>query len=303
MKKLTQKIAHLCLIACLISLLPARASAWGGEGHRITARVAWARMKQSTRDKITAILGSEVALKAAANWPDTLYSDPERYGYTFKWHFVDIPTNTDHKYLASRDCKQNEGECVIKALASQRVRLMNTSTGAGKRLNALRFIIHFMGDLHQPLHCAQDNDDAGGNGKAVCFFGVCTAKSGGKVKNANLHMTWDKLMIQHTKISEDDYVEKIVSRIEAMSQSELDEILAGDTVKWAEDAHQIAFTHAYALPTPTKKKKFSKKTQKYYYIDSYALGQEYHDDNIGHVDNQLLKGSVRLAAMLDEIFN
>jgi hypothetical protein len=290
MKKLIRQITHLCLIACLVSLLPARASAWGGEGHRITARVAWARMKQSTRKKIIAILGSEAALRPAATWPDTLYGNPQQYSYTFKWHFVDIPTDSNHKYLASRDCKQSAGECVIKALAAQRLVLKNASSSAGKRLNALRFIIHFMGDLHQPLHCAEDQGDAGGNGKAVCFFGVCAEQSG---KKYNLHMTWDKLMIQHTKVSEDKYVQNIVNRIKGMSQSELNDILAGDTVAWAEDAHQIAFNHAYDLPDPTTKKK---KTY-------YDLGQAYQDANIGFVDEQLLKGGVRLAAMLDEIFS
>jgi nuclease S1 len=289
--------ARASLILCLVALTPARAAAWGGEGHRITARVAWAKMRQTTRNKIVAILGNSGSLESAAVWPDTLYSKPAQWGYTYRWHFADIPTDSDHKYLASRDCvKESEGDCVINAIARERATLAGGGN-ASQRRNALRFLIHFVGDLHQPLHCAEDEKDVGGNLKPVCFFGVCWESSG---KNKNLHMTWDKLMIQHTGVSEDDYVADIVERIDGMSQSELRAIRAGDPVAWAEAAHRLAVDNAYA-PLPEPKKKFNKKKKKYY--NYYLLGQEYHDRNIGHVDGQLLKGGVRLAAILDEALN
>ena len=298
MTKHLDLLARAWLVLCLVALAPARAAAWGGEGHRITARVAWAKVRQTTRNRILSILGGSGSLEQAATWPDTLYGNPEQWGYTFRWHFADIPTDSDHRYLASRDCvKESEGDCVINAIARERATLAGGGSSASQRRNALRFLIHFVGDLHQPLHCAEDNRDEGGNLKPVCFFGVCWDSSG---KNKNLHMTWDKLMIQHTGINEDDYVDRIVARIDQMSQSELSAIRAGDPVAWAEAAHALAVANAYG-PLPAPRRKLNTKKNRYY--NYYMLGQEYHDRNIGHVDGQLLKGGVRLAAILDEVLN
>jgi hypothetical protein len=135
-----------------------------------------------------------------------------------------------------------------------------------------------------------------GNLKPVCFFGVCWESNG---KNKNLHKTWDKLMIQRTGLSEDEYVAEILDRIEGMNQSELNAILEGDPARWAEDAHMIAVEQAYKLPEPRRKKN-TKKNKFYRY---YMLGQEYYDENIVFVDQQLLRGGVRLAAILDEALN
>lgn len=293
--KLKRSLASLCAAACLLALVPARASAWGGEGHRITARVALARVRPATRARVLQILDGFGSLEHASTWPDTLYGNPAKYAYTFRWHFVDIPTDSDHSYSAPRDCaKTHEGDCVINALARERAVLADANASAGQRRAALRFVIHFMGDLHQPLHCAEDDGDEGGNLKPVCFMNKCWDSKG----NYNLHKTWDKLMIQHTGLGEDAYVQKILDRLAQMSQSEVDGLLAGDTVRWAEDAHRIAFERAYDLPKTKKKKKNPKKKKTYEYI---VLGPKYHKDNIGHVDGQLLRGGVRLAALLDEV--
>jgi hypothetical protein len=297
MKKDLKRMVPVCLIVSLFVLTPLQTFAWGGEGHRITARVAWARIRPTTRTKILQILNNNGSLEHASTWPDTLYGNPDNYGYTFHWHFVDIPTNSNHEYKESRDCKQSdEGDCVINAIARERETLKNEGGNANKRRAALRFILHFMGDLHQPLHCAKDSEDEGGNLKPVCFFGTCWESSG---KNLNLHKTWDKLMIQRTGLSETNYVDKIVNRINQMSQSEINAILVGVPVNWAEDAHNIALNNAYILPEPQEK--YNPKKHKTYYY--YMLEQDYHDKNIKHVDEQLLKGALRLAALLDEVLN
>jgi nuclease S1 len=295
MKKRLMPLAPFLLAACLTTLLPARAAAWGGEGHRITARVAWARMKPETRAAVLKILDGFGSLEHASTWPDTLYGNPAKYGHTFRWHYVDIPTESDHRYSPDRDCAQTAGgDCAVNAIARERLVLADDSTPAFKRRAALRFVIHFVGDLHQPLHCAEDNNDEGGNLKPVCFMGKCWESSG---KNYNLHRTWDKLMILHTGLTETRYVEKILERVAAMTGDEVAAVIAGDPVAWAEDAHRVAYERAYKLPATKKNKKNPKKNKVYTY---HILGPKYHKDNIGFVEDQLLRGGLRLAAVLDE---
>src|SRR6187431_287238 len=143
-------------------------SAWGAVGHRVVARIAWALMTPTARSQATALLevqpdlipkAGQDAFVAAGTWADEVRSTrPESYN----WHFVDIPVDQP-SYDAKRDCPPTEkGDCVIAEIARAQVELVESGRSIPLKGEALKFLIHFVGDLHQPLHSV-DNHDRGGN--------------------------------------------------------------------------------------------------------------------------------------------
>src|SRR5947207_2280907 len=169
------------LSICLISSLSAPSLAWGTKGHRIVAIIATEYLSNKARQEIVKLLGSE-SLASIANDADQIRnSHPE----TAPWHFVDIENNFTN-YDPVRDCAEttdNEtthGDCIIEAIRHFKTVLGDPSESREKRARALIFLVHFIGDLHQPLHCA-DNHDQGGNEVKVLNFG----------KRTNLHSIWD----------------------------------------------------------------------------------------------------------------
>ena len=171
-------IASLCLAFYLVALLPARAAAWGRDGHQIVAAIARARLTQlkaknalKNIDSIlkptpgTSILRQPRDLFQASVWPDEVRGSDE-YGFADNLHFVSIVLNQDgapDKYIKSRDCRASskipqvpEGVCIIGALEHYTRVLDDPAATKAARIEALSFVVHFMGDIHQPLHTSED---------------------------------------------------------------------------------------------------------------------------------------------------
>lgn len=263
------------VLPVLLSLVPAL-TAWGPKGHQIVARVAAPHLSPKARAGVAAILGLPAdaslarlaaELAAISNEADRIRaSEPE----TANWHFVDIPLK-ENRYHAARDCAQEEGrgDCIINALARERNNLKSSSPAVRSR--ALMFIVHLVGDLHQPLHAA-DNGDRGGNNLKVKLLG----------KSSNLHRVWDSGIIDLYDLSEEEYADFLLDLIGPPSS--VAAIQKGDPVAWAEEAHLIARNSAYKLP---KNKR---------------LGDAYVDANGAVIDQQLLRAGLRLAAVLNSAF-
>jgi hypothetical protein len=281
-------------------ILPQPALAYWDYGHQVVARIAEANVRPATRARIAALLRQQQLLETptcpartmaeASVWADCIKGLGPRFSYAASWHYQNVHVCKPFDLKAA--CR--DGHCVSAQIERQVALLKDKTLPTRERVQALAFLIHFVGDLHQPLHCAEDNNDEGGNLKPVCFMGKCWESSG---KNYNLHRTWDKLMILHTGLTETRYVEKILERVAAMTGDEVAAVIAGDPVAWAEDAHRVAYERAYKLPATKKNKKNPKKNKVYTY---HILGPKYHKDNIGFVEDQLLRGGLRLAAVLDE---
>src|SRR5438270_13254518 len=147
---------------------------WGPEGHNLVARLAEPRLTAAARARVAEILGPGAPLASVSSWPDQIRrARPE----TGPWHYVDIPIDQPHLDLA-RDCANHD--CVIAKIEEFEKALSDPATAPEMRREALMFIVHFIGDMHQPLHCAT-NHDKGGNDVMTDFFG----------KPMNLHSVWD----------------------------------------------------------------------------------------------------------------
>lgn len=174
------------LILCLLCLMPAHAAAWGGAGHHIIARVALEYLTPKAKDAVTELLGKEDIVSVSTYADEVRSLRPE----TSAWHFVEMPRNAQ-AYVPTRDCvATSRGYCTVAAIEMLE-RILQRRDGKvsdEERTDALKFLVHLVGDLHQPLHCGYE-DDAGGNRIKVTFFGLLT----------NLHVVWDTRMIEYTR--------------------------------------------------------------------------------------------------------
>ena len=179
--RLAAALAALCLIAA-----PARA--YWEYGHETVASIAWQQMRPDTRRAVAALLrqgrlldtpGCPVAtIEQASLWADCIKPLDERFAYAYSWHYqnVDVCGAFDLK----APCK--DGNCVSAQIERQARLLADAKVPQRERLMALAFLVHFVGDLHQPMH-AGDHGDLGGN-RVAANYGII----GGR---ANLHGIWD----------------------------------------------------------------------------------------------------------------
>src|SRR5215213_8716979 len=185
--------------------LPAHVFAWGREGHAIVAQIAESRLTPKAKAAIDDLLPKQATMSSVSSWADSIRKEREE---TATWHYVDIPYEM-RAYDAARDGKN--GNNVIDKIVDFANVLNDRTRPAAEREEALKFLIHFIGDLHQPLHCAERNEDKGGNFRLVFFLDEPQA--------VNLHRTWDSVILKHVmgkgqkKLSNSEYAKKIADSI------------------------------------------------------------------------------------------
>ena len=265
----------------VLSVLAARpVMAWGPDGHTIIATVARDTMSQAARTEFDRLLAA-TSLEDASNFADIYrQSHPE----TAPWHFVDIPRSVGH-YDAARDCPG--GACVVEAIDHLSAEIANPATDSATRVLDLKLLVHFIGDIHQPLHCTDDGD-RGGNEKKLCSDPLCRPKCGSPCcTSCNLHSAWDGGLVQSHGLSRDAYVALLESRIAALSTAELLQLSGGTPEDWANEAHQMGIDKAYAGLKPSGTK--------------FAVDEEYISKATAVVEDQLLRGAIRLRKTLDAV--
>jgi hypothetical protein len=269
------------LIALAIAMSPravAPVSAWGAVGHRVVARIAWALMTPAARTQAATLLdGDQDAFVAAGTWADEVRSTrPE----TYNWHFVDIPVDQP-RYDAKRDCPSTEkGDCVIAEIARAQIELVETGRAIPLKGEALKFLIHFVGDLHQPLH-AIDNHDRGGNDVKVA------ALRGDEGRATNLHSAWDTGLINLSTETEAARAERLLADLQARPPA-----ASLDVVKWAEESHDVGVNVVYRYPS------FSLTGPA---ADPIALDEAYRKEATSTIDGRLAVAGARLAALVNAL--
>jgi len=269
----------LCLLAIAWLQVPA-VGAWGVIGHRVVARITWGLLTPAARAQATSLLGdAPEAFVAASTWADEVRSArPE----TYNWHFVDIPYGETH-YDAVRDCPATErGDCVIAEIARASADLADTGKATVQRAEALKYLIHFVGDIHQPLHCI-DNHDRGGNDVRVLAL---RADDG---RNTNLHAAWDTGLINLSTETEAARGDRLSAAVLDMHPGDLDL----DPIKWAEHGHATAERVTYKYPS------FSPAGPG---PDPIGLDETYRTRAAAAIDYQLQLAGHRLAVLLNSLF-
>lgn len=190
------------LSAALLLGLASPAFAWGQLGHRLVADLAQDELTPAARRQVDALLEGEKepTLAGIANWADQIRGT-ELGKATSKWHYADIAEHGCGQYDAARDCPK--GDCVIEAIRRQAAILADRSQPVDARRQALKFVVHFIGDVHQPMH-AGFSRDKGGNTVQVR---IPTADGGDR--GGNLHSLWDSGLIEKTGLDEAAYLAKL----------------------------------------------------------------------------------------------
>jgi len=266
------------------------AAAWGDLGHRVTALIAYRHLTQAVRNKVDALLASDgngltaPDFASRATWADKYR---ENHRETAAWHFVDI--EIDHPDLAAA-CfgfpRLAPGQlaslgpaqdCVVDKIEEFAAELRNPATPRAERLAAFKFLIHFVADLHQPLH-ASDHEDRGGN-----CIGLSPSPDG---HSSNLHAWWDTGVVEALGGSAQD----IATRLDALiSSGQAKAWAAGDPKAWVRESFQIARNDVYALPSrPTCGQH-----------GSVALSAAYQATARRDAAVQLEKAGIRMAVLLN----
>lgn len=259
------KIVITMLVVCLCA---PSAFGWGNAGHQIVARLAQEQLSDDVEQEVRAILGQQW-MSSVATFPDQ-FRTTRGGGVTGEWHFTDI--DKEHAdYDAARDCALDD--CVTMRIERMKELLADKTQKQATRSDALTFLIHFAGDLHQPFHCAtgklpDGSSDRGGNGVPVSFDG----------NNSNLHSTWDSGIIGRRQLSNADYVQHL--KDEVIGTQDASAFEGGTTIEWTDEAHDIA-VEFYVAPNTT-------------------LDEEYLDKAATAIDLQLVRASMRLARLITE---
>jgi hypothetical protein len=260
------RVVSFDFVLLLVLLTTARpAFGWGPEGHRAVAMIAAKNLTPEARAKAQALLTPHDTLAALSVWADDIREEHQETG---PWHYIDIPlaAPTIDMY---RECPG--GNCVVAKIAEYAAVLRNKSADPAVRREALEFVVHFVGDLHQPLHCA-DNNDAGGNKVQVVFLG----------QPSNLHAVWDVGIIRSEKQRGAQLAATLENRI---TREQRLAWVRGSVADWALESHALAVKVAYGkLPSGT----------------TPNLGDDYLNAALPVVEEQIEKAGIRLAHLLNE---
>jgi len=220
--------AKTCAATLLIVLASiSNAHAWGTAGHRVVAELAEQFLEIPTARQVRDLLALEnvTTLANVSMWADQIrLQRPE----TARWHFVNIPIDpppgTPAAYEPKRDCPLDN--CVVAKIGQLTSVLGDPNSPPWQRLEALKFLVHFVADIHQPLHCA-DNNDGGGNGIGVEFNGTPTT----------LHAVWDTgILASALDTDERGYALALARSITETQAS----AWSGSALDWANESYRIA---------------------------------------------------------------
>jgi hypothetical protein len=263
-----RRLSRLILLLILFFYLPIQSMAWGQLGHRIVGEIADSYLTAKARAEIQKILGTE-SIAIASNWGDFIKSDTS-YKYLDAWHYINFEKNLSYeqmKDVLQSDTTVKDAYSAINFLVKE---LKKKSLPKDKKQMYLRLLIHIVGDVHQPLHVSAVGT-TGGNDVKVQWFGAAS----------NLHRVWDSEMIDNQQLSYTEYVKDINHSTLAQRKK----LQAEPLTKWLYDSYIIA------------QDLHSEITE-----NNPRLSYRYNFDHVKLLNDQLLKGGIHLAGLLNSIF-
>jgi hypothetical protein len=292
--------SHLFLLAItglnLTCLVSASAFAWGDDGHEIVGLIADHYLEPAVRAKVQTMLASDATgltpdtgIAFEATWADK-YRDSDRnttkvrYNQTHNWHFIDLELDgADVRKACFEQPALPAGivatqgaasDCVVDKITEFAAEVRTPGIDAVERRMALQFLLHFVGDVHQPLH-ASDDHDQGGNKKTVSGLGISPN---------NLHHDWDTEFVKRLGANDEAIAQQLIGTI---SDTQVAAWSSGAPVDWAQESYALARDKAYGLlPAPTSP-------------GHYQLSASYVSEAKTVVASQLSKAGVRLAFILN----
>lgn len=259
-------IKKLCVII-LIACLPFQSMAWGMLGHRIVGEIADSYLSKKAKKEIYKILGTE-SIAMTGNWADFVKSDPA-YNYLYNWHFINFSSGLTQQQFQSYLDTDTATDAYTK-INFMVAELKKKDLPQDKKILYLRMLIHIVGDIHQPLHVGRLEDRGGNNIKVLWFR-----------DSANLHQVWDDKLISLQQLSYSEYA----AAINHTTKQQVTEWQNESLGTWFYQSYQLAQKIYGDIKTPNQ-----------------VLDYKYNYNYLGTLNEQLLKGGVHLAGLLNDIF-
>jgi hypothetical protein len=248
------------LLCALLLAAPSAAFAWGPNGHRIVGQIAANHLTDEAARAVACLIGPE-SLAQVSTWPDEIRSDPA-WKKSAPWHYISID---DGEALATT--QRDPAGDVLEALQRFEAVLRDPQATQDAKREALKFLVHFVGDVHQPLHVGR-RADRGGNGVEVLWFAETT----------NLHSVWDVQLIENEKLSFSEFA----AFLDHPTLAEIKTWQGSTYADWVQESKELR--------------------DRVYNIGDGKLSYPYAYDNIPTIKRRLLQAGVRLAGVLNAIF-
>ncbi|HUB59831.1 MAG TPA: S1/P1 nuclease [Puia sp.] len=260
MRKIALSLFSLVLSAALLS--------WGVTGHRTIGKIAANHLTPQATAAVRELIG-DTTLAEISTWPDEVRSQPA-YRNTATWHYINLPLGLSFTEFEAK-VKGMTRENVYSALLRQEQILGSTASTRPQKVEALKYIVHFVGDLHQPMHVSRE-EDKGGNTIQLNYDGNGT----------NLHALWDSKLIDHQGLTYEQMAEKYDHATAAQIRQWQSEPL----IQWIWESYQVS-SRLYAEVDAMK---------------SRTIDDSYYQAHIGIIGDRIEKAGIRLAGVLNEIF-
>jgi hypothetical protein len=264
-------ILQFTLLLTAIAGLPLTGSLWGGDGHRLVCEVAWRHLTPEARRLVNGLRAGESGTFAeSCTWADEVR---DQRPATYHYHFINIPPGTRGMSM-QRDCGDPAKRCAPWAIKYYAVILADSAKGRGQRLEALKFLGHFVGDIHQPLHAGRPGD-LGGNQIMVSFFG----DRGTRERPMQLHSVWDNGILRRAGMRWPTALQELVAGI---STADVAAWSNADVVGWTNESYRIDEDFAYSVAGGSE------------------VGQQYYARALPIVRQRIRQAGIRLAHLLNE---
>ncbi len=242
---------------------------WGVTGHRTVGRIAENHLSANAKTAVKELLG-DASLADVSTWADEVRNQPE-YRHTGSWHFLNLPLGLSYPEFE----KQVEGmsqENVYSALLNEEHILSDKTTTREQKTEALKFIVHFVGDLHQPMHISRA-EDKGGNTIQLNYEGMGT----------NLHSLWDTKLLEHQGLT----YEQLADQYDHASPEQIRQWQNDPLMKWIWESYEIS-SRLYAEIDAMK---------------SRTIDDNYYQAHIAIIRERIEKAGIRLAGVLNQLFS
>jgi hypothetical protein len=253
---------------CFLLVASIFLTSWGVTGHRTIGKIAESHLTPQAKAAVRELLDTET-LAWASTWPDEVRSQPE-YRHTAPWHFINLPLGLSYPDFQVK-VKGMIQENVYSALQQQEQVLGSSTSSRQEKIEALKYIVHFVGDLHQPMHVSRE-EDKGGNTIQLNYEGHGT----------NLHSLWDSKLIEHEGLT----YEQMAEKYDQASAAQLKQWQSDPLLQWIWESYQAS-------------------SQLYAEVDAMhdrSLDDSYYQAHIGIVRDRIEKAGIRLAGVLNMIF-
>lgn len=282
-----RRIPVFLLVFAALSAASPAALAWSALGHRMVGAIAERHLTPQAEARVRELLAGEPdpSLAGVAYWADALRNqDPPRFKLTSKWHYINAQGG-GCDFDEARDCP--DGNCVVAQIEKQRAILADRTQPRDARRDALKFLVHLVGDVHQPMH-AGDRTDAGGNQYQISLATALEPEAYARdkyldgVMGTNLHSVWDYYILGAAGFGAGgDAVAPYANRLDALPWPPSNEAPLFAPMAWAKESCRLI-------------------EARHIYPDGHKLDDAYLDAMRPLAEQRIRQAAWRLAAMLNE---